>query len=96
MTFAKAGQYQIMVRGMWKRLGPPADPNLVQEMRSRLQRLGILRESGHEHFNGSVVFPIFDLEGNVLGMYGRKITPNLQGRDAAASVSSRPASGRVE
>jgi DNA primase len=47
-------------------------------MRSRLQRLGILRESGHEHFNGSVVFPIFDLEGNVLGMYGRKITPNLR------------------
>ena len=45
------------------------------EMRGRLQSLGILRESGHEHMNGSVVFPIFDLEGNVLGMYGRKITP---------------------
>ena len=48
------------------------------ELRGRLQRLGILRESGHEHFNGSVVFPIFDLDGNVLGMYGRKITPNLR------------------
>ena len=48
------------------------------EMRGRLQRLGILRESGHEHFNGSVVIPIFDLAGNVLGMYGRKITPNLR------------------
>ena len=30
------------------------------EMRGRLQKLGILRESGHEHFNGSVVIPIFD------------------------------------
>ena len=32
------------------------------EIRGRLQKLGILRESGHEHFNGSVVIPIFDLE----------------------------------
>ena len=48
------------------------------EMRGRLQRLGILRESGHEHFNGSLIIPVFDLEGNVLGMYGRKITPGLR------------------
>jgi DNA primase catalytic core len=48
------------------------------EMRGRLQRLGILRESGHEHFNGSIVIPVFDLAGNVLEMYGRKITPNLR------------------
>ncbi len=32
------------------------------DLRGRLQRLGILRaESGHEHMNGSVVFPIFSL-----------------------------------
>jgi DNA primase len=30
------------------------------ELRGRLQKLGIYRESGHEHFNGSVVIPIFD------------------------------------
>jgi DNA primase len=48
------------------------------EMRGRLQALGVLRESGHEHFNGSVTIPIFDLNGGVLGMYGRKITPNLR------------------
>ena len=48
------------------------------EARGRLQRLGILRESGHEHMNGSVVVPIFSLEGAVLGMYGRKITPCLR------------------
>lgn len=49
------------------------------ELRGRLQRLGVLRaESGHEHMNGSVVFPIFSLAGEVLGMYGRKITPGLR------------------
>jgi len=48
------------------------------EIRGRLQRLGVLRESGHEHMNGSVVIPIFDEEGNVVGMYGRKITPGLR------------------
>jgi DNA primase catalytic core len=48
------------------------------EMRGRLQLLGIMRESGHEHFNGSIVIPIFSCEGDVLGMYGRKITPNLR------------------
>ena len=47
-------------------------------MRGRLQRLGVYRESGHEHFNGSVVIPIFDATGAVVEMYGRKITPNLR------------------
>jgi DNA primase catalytic core len=44
------------------------------ELRGRLQTLGIFRESGHEHFNGSVVIPIANLEGDVVQMYGRKIT----------------------
>ena len=39
-----------------------------------LQKLGVIRDSGHEHFNGSVVVPIIDPQGTVLGMYGRKIT----------------------
>src|SRR5262245_38506943 len=50
------------------------------EIRGRLQKLGIMRESGHEHFTGSVVIPIFDEEGHVVEMYGRKITPNLAAR----------------
>jgi DNA primase len=49
------------------------------ELRGRLERLGVLRATtGHEHLNGSVVFPVFNLAGDVLGMYGRKITPNLR------------------
>jgi hypothetical protein len=48
------------------------------ELRGRLQKLGILRESGHEHFNGSLVIPIFDAHGHVSELYGRKITPQLR------------------
>ncbi|HEY6388097.1 MAG TPA: CHC2 zinc finger domain-containing protein [Candidatus Acidoferrum sp.] len=48
------------------------------ELRGRLQRVGLFRESGHEHFNGSVVIPIFNLEGEVAQMYGRKITSGLR------------------
>ena len=48
------------------------------ELRGRLAKVGILRESGHEHFNGSVVIPVFNLEGEVVEMYGRKITRALR------------------
>jgi len=48
------------------------------EIRERLTRIGILRESGHEHFNGSLVIPIADEQGNATEVYGRKITPNLR------------------
>jgi DNA primase len=48
------------------------------DMRGRLQALGVLRESGHEHFNGSVVIPVFNASGEVVEMYGRKITPGLR------------------
>ena len=51
------------------------------EMRGRLQKLGIFRESGHEHFNGSVVIPIFNLTGEVVQMYGRKATRITKLRD---------------
>jgi hypothetical protein len=48
------------------------------EIRSRLQRLGILRRSGHEHLTGSLVVPVFDERGQVVEMYGRKLNDNLR------------------
>lgn len=57
---------------------PPMQVKAGASLRGQLQRLGIYRESGHEHFNGSLVVPIFDAEGNVAEMYGRKITANLR------------------
>ena len=31
-----------------------------QEIRERLTKIGLYRDTGHEHFNGCLVFPIFD------------------------------------
>jgi DNA primase catalytic core len=47
-------------------------------LKKRLSDLGILRKTGHEHMSGSVVFPIFTIEGQPVQMYGRKITPKLR------------------
>jgi DNA primase catalytic core len=52
------------------------------EMRTALQRVGILRDSGHEHFNGSIVVPLFgasaDAPRTVVGAYARKLLDNLR------------------
>ena len=48
------------------------------EIRERLERIGLYRASGHEHFNGSLIVPIFDAEGHVAEMYGRKVLDNLR------------------
>jgi DNA primase len=57
-------------------------------LRSALQRIGILRESGHEHLNGSIVVPLWPgpVDGtatdgaprHVVGAYGRKLLDNLR------------------
>jgi len=47
------------------------------ELRTRLQSLGFLRESGHEHFAGSVVFPLMDGK-RIVGVYGRKVCQRLR------------------
>ena len=49
------------------------------EIRTKLTRLGIYRESGHEHFNGSLVFPIMGIDGNVSEIYGRKVGKQKSG-----------------
>jgi DNA primase len=46
------------------------------DMRQHLQEIGIMRMSGHEHFTGSLVIPVFDENGNVVEMYGRKLLGN--------------------
>jgi DNA primase len=47
-------------------------------LRGALQRIGVLRESGHEHFNGSLVIPIIDGNGEVTEVYGRKLNDHLR------------------
>jgi DNA primase catalytic core len=48
------------------------------ELREKLQRLGVYRESGHEHLNGSLVVPLLNQAGDVVQLYGRKILDNLR------------------
>ena len=48
------------------------------EIRARLQKVGLYRESGHEHFAGSLVIPILDEAGHVVELYGRKLLDNLR------------------
>jgi len=39
-----------------------------------LKEIGLLNTGGHEHFLNCVIFPIFDENDNVSGIYGRKIS----------------------
>ena len=51
---------------------------IPEEVREELKKLGIMRDSGHEHFSGSVVIPILDENGNTQEIYGRKVLSNLR------------------
>ena len=48
------------------------------KVRGQLQRIGILRPSGHEHLNGSLVVPVLNLQGEVTEVYGRKVGDHLR------------------
>ena len=48
------------------------------ELRTRLQAVGIYRESGHERYNGSLVVPVLDEQGRINEVYGRKVNDNLR------------------
>ncbi len=57
---------------------PRSDVKAGREIRGRLQGVGILRQSGHEHFNGSLVIPVLDARGEVVEIYGRKVQQSLR------------------
>jgi DNA primase catalytic core len=49
-----------------------------EHIRGRLERLGLYRASGHEHFSGSLIIPVLDEQGHVTEVYGRKINDALR------------------
>jgi DNA primase catalytic core len=57
---------------------PPEVTAVGKRLRQRLQRLGILRESGHEHLTGCVVFPVLKADGTLGELYGRRITNTVR------------------
>jgi hypothetical protein len=57
---------------------PPPTTAAGRAMKKQLQRVGILRESGHEHLTGCVVFPMWECwpdgqTGRVTEIYGRRL-----------------------
>lgn len=52
---------------------PDKQTQLGAKLRGQLQAMGILRDSGHEHFSGSIVIPVLDDHGLITEVYGRKI-----------------------
>jgi DNA primase catalytic core len=57
---------------------PKANRKTGGEMREQLKRIGLYRETGREHFNGSIVFPVIDANGIIGEVYGRKLLDNLR------------------
>ncbi|MEO7172783.1 CHC2 zinc finger domain-containing protein [Flavobacterium sp.] len=47
-------------------------------IRGQLEKIGIYRASGHEHFTGSLVVPVIDEAGRICEIYGRKIRNDLR------------------
>ena len=45
----------------------------------QLKRIGVLTGKGNEHFYGYVTFPLYDINGNVNGIYGRRIDDMISG-----------------
>ena len=52
---------------------PEANRKTGELLRTRLTQLGVWRKTGHEHFNGCIVVPLFDQAGKIVSYYGRRI-----------------------
>jgi hypothetical protein len=60
-------------------------------LRGSLQRLGLFRASGHEHFSGALVIPIVTPGGTVVQLVGRKIGAHLDaGAPRYLTLPDRP------
>ena len=47
-------------------------------IREQLKRVGVYRDTGREHFNGSLVVPVQNSEGLITELYGRKTRDDLR------------------
>lgn len=55
-------------------------PSSSSSEREALASSGLIRSTGHEHFNGCLTVPLVDEAGAVVGMYGRKLQRASQPR----------------
>ncbi|MCP3669481.1 MAG: DNA primase, partial [Gammaproteobacteria bacterium] len=57
---------------------PQKNRKAGKAIREQLQRIGLYRETGREHFTGSLVIPVINDSGIVTEVYGRKLLDNLR------------------
>ena len=65
-----------------RRLGkclPTNDSKRGLQLRDMLKKLGLLKTSGHEALGGCATFPLYDEDGNVTGIFGRRIDRKARG-----------------
>ena len=65
-----------------RRLGkclPSNDSKRGLQLRDMLKKLGLLKTSGHEALGGCATFPLYDEDGNVTGIFGRRIDRKARG-----------------
>jgi DNA primase len=74
---------------------PDGNTKRGEALRSRLQRLGILRPNGREHLNGRVVVPFWSLEAELTQLYGRTVTRGLRTGTPDHLYLARPLDGIV-
>ena len=54
---------------------PPLTCTAGRQLKTWLRDLGVYRKNGYEHLRACVVFPITDLNGRTVQLYGRKTLP---------------------
>jgi DNA primase catalytic core len=57
---------------------PQKNRKAGNQIREQLQRIGLYRDTGREHFNGSLVIPVMDENGVIHEVYGRKLLDTLR------------------
>ena len=90
----------------WFRLGfsdrtlglrlPTKNSQAGRDIRGRLKCLGVYRESGHEHFVGSLTIPVIGRDGHIARCSGRKIGSHLKPGTPLHLYLPGPAPRRLE
>ena len=63
-------------------LGKQLPPKILKsgrELREKLKQLGIFKDTGHETLRGCLTVPLTNREGDVTGIYGRRVDDHTRG-----------------
>lgn len=66
------------VRGRLGNYLPDTRRVLGAKLRSQLEGIGVIADTGHEAFQGSLIVPVRDRDGTVTQLYGRKLGKHLR------------------